>query len=106
MTPSERLLDRLRSMLGLALPPGARLVRTHAGRLQREQGVWSWYVVDADGDEVVPHVGSAETVTQLLDSERLVAWGMPAGYVEIGPGDALVQPDGDALHRWLAEHRG
>lgn len=43
---------------------GAQVLRTYAGREQRAQGAWSWYLVDAEGRELF--VGSHYSVTELL----------------------------------------
>ncbi len=68
-TPSQRLLNRLRAM-GLDVPLGSTIRRTYAGHVQRAQGAWSWYVVDASGRDLF--IGGYEPVTTLLRG-RLVA---------------------------------
>ena len=63
MTPSERLLGRLRKM-GLDIPEGAQVRRTYAGALQRNVGAWSWFLLNADGSEL--RIGSQYPVSELL----------------------------------------
>lgn len=50
-TVSERLLAVLRELPGLDLPEGARLQRVAASRsdAHRDNGSWSWCVVDGRG---------------------------------------------------------
>ena len=47
-TVAARLLERLQE-LGVRVPPGARLESTRASRSARNDGAWSWRVVDAGG---------------------------------------------------------
>lgn len=68
-TPSARLLTRLRAM-GLPVPEGASIERTHAGHWQRKEGAWSWQVLPQLGRE---GVGSQYPVTKLLHARRLIA---------------------------------
>lgn len=73
MTSSQRLLARLRSELGLDIPESARIRRTNAGRVQRSEGAWTWFV-EYDGDTYRgrPDIGSHYPVTTLLGFRRLV----------------------------------
>ncbi len=43
MKPSERMLALLRER-GLDIPEGSEIRRTYAGRVQRAEGAWSWFV--------------------------------------------------------------
>ena len=70
MKPSERLIARLRAM-GVEIPEGATIRRTHAGYWQKAQAAWSWFVADANGKEL--GIGSQISVTELLREKRLCA---------------------------------
>lgn len=65
-----RLLARLRAM-GLDLPEGTALLRTHAQRADRAAGAWSWYALGPGGYEV--GLGSQHPMRELLAAVRLVA---------------------------------
>jgi hypothetical protein len=69
MTPSARLLKRLRRM-GLPIPEGSEIRRTYAGFWQRRGGAWSWTVWPSAGIE---GVGSTYRVTELASAARLAA---------------------------------
>jgi hypothetical protein len=61
--------------MGLDIPEGSRVERTHAGRWQKSAGAWSWYLLDAQGAEL--RIGSQSPIASLL-RERLAAtrsWG-------------------------------
>jgi len=62
VTPSDKLMGRLRDM-GMSVPDGSTLHRTHAGQLQRRTGAWSWSILDPAGRELC---GSYSPVTELL----------------------------------------
>lgn len=89
MTPSERLLDRLRNELGLKIPKTAYIRRTYASAGQRAGGAWSW-ILD-DYDPLSPYalrLGSQWPVTELLRARRLEAYQdsrSPGGIIEIVP---------------------
>ena len=68
MTPSKRLIARLRAM-GLIIPNDARVQRTYAGFWQRREGAWLWALVDSNDFEL--SIGSQHCVTSLL-KERLI----------------------------------
>jgi len=59
---AERLMKCLRSQ-GVTVPDGSTLHRTHAGRLQRSSGAWSWFLLDPAGRVVC---GGYSSVTDLL----------------------------------------
>lgn len=74
-TPSQRLLARLRAM-GVPIPEGAVIRRTHAGLQQRRNGAWSWFVdPDPRIPGTTPGLGSQVPVTELLRTDRLVVSG-------------------------------
>jgi hypothetical protein len=85
--PQDRLLKRLRDELGIELPEQAEIRRTHAGRVQRSQGAWSWFVhipLEAyKGGQ--PQVGSHWQIRQLMAARRLEVSKAPWGDLEIGP---------------------
>lgn len=83
MTPSERLIERLRVIAELRIPDTARVQRTYAGQRQREAGAWSWYLTTT-GREL--NIGSYHTVTELLRSELLVPVKQASGDWTIYPG--------------------
>lgn len=70
MSLTARLLARLRAE-GLAIPEGARVERTRAGRHQRSAGAWSWYLLDADGSEL--NIASQWPVGELVKAARITA---------------------------------
>ena len=83
MTPSERLLKRIREM-GVDVPDGARIQRTYAGRTMRSGGAWSWFVVGPDGRAL--DIGSQHPVKVLLAEKRLCGCSDYERYdVEINP---------------------
>jgi hypothetical protein len=75
MTPSERLLERLRQQ-GVEIPEGARIHRTYANGSARTGGAWSWFVLDSQGRELRegPYLGlgSYYPVKVCLCAPRLV----------------------------------
>jgi hypothetical protein len=79
MTPSERLLARLRDELGLDLPEDTVIRRTYAGYWQRSRGAWSWFATQADGtpfkspDGFSYSVGSQYPVGRLLQCQEPMA---------------------------------
>lgn len=71
MTPSERLVARLREECGLELPEGAYAARTFAGRHMLSAGAWRVRLCEADGMPIQPLTGSHWTVTELVRAERI-----------------------------------
>lgn len=73
MRKSERIIRRLTEQghITAEQAEGAQVLRTYAGREQRSQGAWSWYLVDAQGVELF--VGSDYTVTELLAADWWIA---------------------------------
>jgi hypothetical protein len=69
MTPTQRLFKRLGEECQFEIPEGATLHRTYAGRLQRQTGAWSWFILSAEGRELC---GSCCSVTQLVRAPHLV----------------------------------
>jgi hypothetical protein len=85
VTPSQRLLGRLRDELGLDIPGSAQVRRTYAGSTQLAQGAWKWFVLyEGDSYRGRPDVGSHYSVADILGSARIQAtddmWvGRPTG---------------------------
>jgi len=71
VTKVERLIKRL-SAMGMDVPDGSAVYRTHAGRLMRQTGAWSWYLGDPSYKELC---GSYLPVTELLRSRLIVVTG-------------------------------
>jgi hypothetical protein len=74
MTPSERLLERLRAQ-GVEIPKGSRIHRTYANGSARTAGAWSWFILGPDGQSLGPHgrdLGSYYPVKVCLRALRLV----------------------------------
>lgn len=88
MTPSERLLDRLRDELDLDIPATAYIRRTYAGAGQRWGGAWSWILDDERPSPYALRLGSQWPVTELLRARKLEAYENPAGNIEILPARA------------------
>lgn len=65
---SDLLIERLREN-GLEIPEGAVVHRTYASASSRNLGAWSWFLTDSAGSEL--HVGSRETVRDLVSADRL-----------------------------------
>lgn len=63
MKISERLVERLRSDLGLDLPEGTRAVRTRRSRWQAEAGTWCWTLMS---DFQALPFGSEDTMTDCV----------------------------------------
>jgi hypothetical protein len=70
-TKSQRLMQRIRDELGIALTPNARIDRTHAGHWQRSSGAWTWFVFDPECYEAHIGLGGFRTVTELLSAKSL-----------------------------------
>lgn len=70
MRTAERLIIRLRK-IGLDLPEGSRLERTHAGYWQRKQGAWTWRAIGPGNRPL--WVGSTYTMTELLAAPGICA---------------------------------
>ncbi len=87
MTPSQRLLARLRDECGLDLPDGAQIQRTYVKRHQRDAGAMVWTVHRADGMYLQPLIGSQWPVTELL-KHRVIEVAEPDRF-----GDRHVDPD-------------
>lgn len=66
MRPSERLIERLRTDLGISIPEDATIERTYAGRHQLASGGWSWALVGN-----CMRVGSADRVSECLRADNL-----------------------------------
>lgn len=62
MRSSERMLSALRER-GLDVPEGSVIQRTYAGRHQRAEGSWTWFVLTPAGDGVI---GSQWPLAELL----------------------------------------
>jgi len=81
--PSVLLLRRIQAESGLPVPLGTEIVRTYAGRIQRECGAWSWFAVTPDGFEVC---GSQYPVTTLLTAKAIeVALDEDTGFISVDP---------------------
>ena len=98
MTPSERLVARLRKECGLELPEGAYATRTYAGQHMRAAGAWVMRLHAADHSPIQPWTGSHWTITDLLRSQQL----------EVGLdrwGDRNIDPSAEDQRRWRARSR-
>jgi hypothetical protein len=71
MTVLEHLIKRL-SAMGMDVPDGSAVYRSHAGRLMRQAGAWSWDLVDPSYRELC---GSYLPVTELLHSRLIIVAG-------------------------------
>lgn len=93
MRPQDRLLKRLHDELGIELPEQAEIHRTHAGRIQRSQGAWSWFAhIPLEFYRAgQPQVGSHWPVGMLLSARRLEKSKAPWGDIEIDPADPAEQ---------------
>jgi hypothetical protein len=80
-TTQERLIARLRE-IGINLPEGARLVRTHANGWQLSEGAWSWAAIGPDGRDL--RIGSQYSMGELLR-----AWRLEFGPITSGNGTDL-----------------
>ena len=69
--PTATLVERLRTECGIEVPVGSTLHRTHAGRVQRQAGAWSWFLLSPEGAEVC---GSPHPVQALLKAPALVSY--------------------------------
>ena len=67
---AKRLLRRIGSELGRDLPEDAYIQRTYAGRNQKAEGAFAWFV-ESPSQMVWPPVGSGWTVTGLLKADKL-----------------------------------
>lgn len=71
MTPSDRLLARLRlEFPHLPIDATARIVRTRAGHWQLDAGAWRWEI---HKKELYPQIGSQYRVSDCLKAEKLEA---------------------------------
>ena len=72
MTPSEKLLARLRKDFNLNIPPTTIIRRTRASRNQLDAGAWVWFLWDAARwIPLLNKLGSFEKVSDLLKAKRL-----------------------------------
>lgn len=68
MTRSARQVLALLAKIGMTgLPAQISIHRTHAGRLQRSDGAWSWFALDESGREVI---GSQWPVTEIVRKDK------------------------------------
>lgn len=88
MTPTERLIGRLRTM-SVPIPEGTQLRRTYAGRDQRSKGAWSWFFDYPDRsrwpDRTFRPIGSIYPVSLLLREPRLMVMRTITGDLEVDP---------------------
>lgn len=68
MKSSEKLLERLRSELGLEIPEGCVLRPLRRGRWGMASGAWAWEVT---GERLHWNVGSEDTIRDCLKSKKL-----------------------------------
>ena len=85
MTPTERLIDRLRTM-GVPVPEGTVLRRVYAGRDQRSKGAWSWYFDYPPSEyHTARTVASIWPVGYLLKQPRLMVMRVITRDLEVDP---------------------
>lgn len=80
LSPSERLLDRIRDELGFDIPKNARIVRTFAGRVQKSAGAWSWTIQVYDANDRFERsldIGGYEPCSAIVRVKKLVAYDSP-----------------------------
>lgn len=104
MTPSRKLLDRLRAM-GLDIPPSATIHRTYAGRCQRQASAFSWFI-NGWAPTGVTDVGGYMRVTELLKVDRLMVSRSVNGYWEVDPYSEDVQVNRRTVIAIEAPHGG
>lgn len=92
-TPVERLVERMRDA-GANIPPGYEFHRTHAGRVMRQNGAWSWFIASPSlGPSTRNEIGSQYSVTQLLKARRLVCSRYFAGHgMDVDPDEHEITP--------------
>ena len=76
---AEKLAARIKELVGLEVVP--KIERTRAGRHQRSEGTWSWYMVSVDGF----CVGSQWTATECLRAPKLEHYTYDWGDVVLHP---------------------
>lgn len=69
-TPSQKLISRIREELKVDLPEDTVIRRTHAGRNQKGNGAWVWFLYSPTRSYISTY-GSAYTVTELLKQKEL-----------------------------------
>lgn len=100
MTPSERLMARLRAM-GVDIPEGSTLQRTYAGYWQRKGGAWSWFLLSPDGRDFL---GSYFPVKTLLRTRLNVTQGhRHEGTFSVFPWKESTARERAHFHLWIDE---
>jgi hypothetical protein len=79
---SERLMKRLRE-LNLPIPLGAQCVRNPLLQANTEETPWSWYVKCLNGRPLA--IGSWDTMTDLMRTNRWEIWKEDDGRICVGP---------------------
>lgn len=72
MTPSQKLMIRLKKEVDMAFPRDATIVRIRRGRHGMSAGTWAWEVV-TKGDRSLG-IGSEDTVKDCLKAKRLSSY--------------------------------
>lgn len=70
MRPSEKLISRLNSELGIDVPPGTTIKSLRTGRVQKAAGAWSWILYNKEHAPMANY-GSPYTVKELLKHSKL-----------------------------------
>lgn len=93
MTPVERLVERMR-IAGANIPPDYEFHRSYAGRVQRQNGAWSWWIGSPSlGLGSRYEIGSQYSVTQLLKARRLVCSRYFSGHgMDVDPDEHEITP--------------
>ncbi len=84
LAPSELLMSRLESELGLEIPDNARFRRLYPGHMQRDAGAWVWCIERPP----LAELGSQLRVSDLLKCAKLCTYRdhRTTGMIDIYPG--------------------
>jgi hypothetical protein len=72
MKPSEKLIQRIKTELGIDIPDGTIVKTLHTGRHQKAAGAWSWSLYNSLFTQSdMSRYGSSYTVAQCLKAKKL-----------------------------------
>ena len=94
-TPSEKMLTRLRAM-GLDIPDGSVVQRTHAGYWQRRAGAWSWSVFNPERPDI--NVGSTWPLSILLRRPMVITQSRKGEQLNIDPRYGMSATPRERMH--------
>lgn len=71
MKPSQKLIQRLKTELGIDIPDDVVIKTLRTGRHQKAAGAWSWCLWSTEHTNVT-NIGSTYTVADLIKAPKIV----------------------------------